>query len=207
MEAAKPLRTLDKMKSCEEATIVAIGDSLTYGWMVNKGYLDFLQEKFSEKYPAKEIQLINRGIPGDTAAGGLGRIESDVIVSNPDCVLIQFALNDAFMGYSQDQFAKNILLMIDKISQQTHADIVLVTSVWIKDPAFYSRAMAFYEQLEAIAADKGLPIARVHLYWKNKIDLGLEFRNLVQWDMVHPTVEGYKLMAEAIWEIFDIEKY
>ena len=45
-------------------------------------------------------------------------------------------------------------------------------------------------------------MARVHEYWKTKIAEGAEFSNLVQYDRVHPTVEGYRLMAEAVMEVF-----
>ena len=59
----KPFKTLEKLRAGKDVTIVAIGDSLTYGWMVSKGYLDFLKEMLSEAYPGSSFKLINKGFP------------------------------------------------------------------------------------------------------------------------------------------------
>lgn len=67
----KPLRTLEKLECGSPVTIVAIGDSLTYGWMAEKGYLDFLGDMLLSKYRKAVLRIVNRGIPGDTAQGGL----------------------------------------------------------------------------------------------------------------------------------------
>ena len=92
--------------------------------------------------------------------------------------------------------------MVDGVKSDTDAEILIITSV----PVVYERmdeiADEFYSRLEAVAEREGLPIARVHRYWMKKVDEGLEFRSLVQSDQVHPTIEGYRLMAESIMELF-----
>lgn len=183
-------------------TIVALGDSLTQGWMVRKGYIDFLEEMLVERYPRSNPSILNRGIPGDTAEGGLQRVRMDVIDENPDCALIQFALNDAFTGYSAERFRNNIQAIISNIREDTDAEIVLVTSVCLGNALEDSMANRFYSQLESLAIENELPLARVHEYWKERIAAGIEFRTLVQFDQVHPTTEGYRLMAEAIMKVF-----
>ena len=59
-------------------------------------------------------------------------------------------------------------------------------------------AYKYYDCLNDIAAGNGVPIARVHAYWEKEIAAGMDFSRLVQADRVHPTVEGYRLMAEAV---------
>lgn len=198
----KPSCTIQKLQSGNPVTLAAIGDSLTYGWMAEKGYLDFLQEMLQAAYPRARVRILNRGIPGDTAEDGLYRLGSDVISSRPDCVLIQFALNDAFSGYRPTQFEENIERMVDGILQAGDSEIVLVTSVWFEPPGEFRRAEEFYDRLRAVAERKKLPIAKVHEFWKKRIDLGADFRRLVQSDGIHPTSEGYRLMAEAVAEVF-----
>jgi lysophospholipase L1-like esterase len=46
----------------------------------------------------------------------------------------------------------------------------------------------------------------VHEYWKKKITDGIPFESLVQYDGVHPTEGGYRLMAEAVMELFEIDE-
>jgi acyl-CoA thioesterase I len=194
--------TKGKLASGEPLTIVALGDSLTQGWMVRKGYLDFLEEMLAEKFPSSRARIVNKGIPGDTAEGGLYRLTDDVISYSPDCVFIQFALNDAFSGSPVERYRLNIQTMIDRIESETDADILLVTSVALGNDAENVIAERFYGRLEELARENELPIARVHEYWRKKITEGATFRKLVQFDQVHPTVDGYRLMAEAIMEAF-----
>jgi len=199
----KPVKTIGKLKSGTRTTIVALGDSLTQGWMVRKGYIDFLEEMLRETFPESRFQLINCGIPGDTAQGGLYRLRDDVLDLNPDCIFVQFALNDAFCGYSAAQFKKHIQHIINEIRNDCDAEIVLITSGYVGNSPDTDFVGEFYRQLEILGEENGLPVARVHDYWKKRIDEDVDFETLVFGDLVHPTVAGYRLMAEAVMQLFD----
>jgi acyl-CoA thioesterase I len=198
----KPAKTIEKLKSGIPVKIAAIGDSLTAGWMARKGYLDFLQEMLQERYPDSRFSLMGSGVPGDTADFGLYRVQTDVLDHEPDCVFIQYAINDAGYGFTVSQFRDNIQGIIKKIGKAGDADIVLVTSGHLGDDGENAYVEEYYRQLEELGDKYGLPVARVHAYWKEKIDGGVDFRSLVQYDLVHPTVAGYRLMAEAIMKLF-----
>ncbi len=75
----KPEKTIENLTAGSAIELQPSGDSLTYGWMAEKGYIDFLQDMLQAKYPAATIQFINRGLPGDTAEGGLRRLKAQVI--------------------------------------------------------------------------------------------------------------------------------
>ncbi|MGZ6230008.1 MAG: SGNH/GDSL hydrolase family protein, partial [Syntrophales bacterium] len=131
----KPTRTISKLVSGTPITIVALGDSLTQGWMVSQGYIDFLKGMLRMKFPESRFKLVNSGIPGDTADSGLYRLMGDVLYYNPDCVFVQYAINDAFSGFTEQQFRNNIKGIIDKINESCNIDIVLITSGYIGDNA------------------------------------------------------------------------
>jgi acyl-CoA thioesterase I len=198
----KPARTINKLTNGIPVTIVALGDSLTQGWMVSKGYLDFLNEMLHIKFPKGRFKLINGGIPGDTADSGLSRLRWDVLHYNPDCVFIQYAINDAFSGFTEQHFKNNIKGIIDTIRENSDTDIVLITSGYIGDNEDNRHVEGYYRQLEVLGEDYGIPVVQTHEYWKKKIREGMIFGSLVQYDDVHPTEEGYRLMAEAIMDIF-----
>jgi len=198
----KPARTINKLINGIPVTIVALGDSLTQGWMVSKGYLDFLREMLPIIFPKSRFKLVNSGIPGDTADSGLSRLRWDVLHYNPDCVFIQYAINDAFSGFTEQQFKATIKGIIDKIKENGDADIVLITSGYIGDNDDNQHVEGFYRQLEILGEDYGIPVVLTHEYWKKKIREGIPFGSLVQYDGVHPTEEGYRLMAEAIQDHF-----
>ena len=171
--------------------------------MVRRGFLDFLAEMLRKAYPESRFRIVNSGIPGDTAEGGLHRLRADVLDHNPDCVLIQFALNDAFCGYGVERFGQYIQRMVEEIREDGDAEIVLVTSSYVGNNRETRFVEDFYRELENLAAVNGLPLARVHSYWKKRIGEDVEFRTLVQADLVHPTTAGYKLMAEAVMQLFE----
>ncbi len=195
------VKTKKRLTAGEAVRLIALGDSLTQGWMVRKGYLEFLAEMIGEKYPSADVTIINRGVPGDTAEGGLFRLRDEVLDCDPDAVFIQFALNDAFTGVTPARFKNTIRAIVEKVRSDTDAEILLVTSVPIvTHPAEDKMTGRFYDALADIAGEEGCAIAPVHRYWKKKIADGVDFSGLVQADEVHPTVEGYRLMAEAIME-------
>ncbi|HOW82604.1 MAG TPA: GDSL-type esterase/lipase family protein [Spirochaetota bacterium] len=198
----KPSGILQKIQSKEKITIVGLGDSLTQGWMARKGYLDFLKELLHGKYPAKRFTVINSGIPGDTAEGGLHRLSRDALDYNPDVILVQFALNDAFIGVPVDIFRNQIAGIVATIKNDSDAEAALLTSVYIREPAEYRMAKVFYDALEKVSAKENIPFARVHEYWEKAVGAGADHGRMVQYDGVHPTVDGYRLMAEAVFGLF-----
>ena len=191
-------KTRYKLQTGAHAVIVGLGDSLTYGWDVTKGYIDFIRTAIPLKYPSADFQLINQGIPGDTAVDGLYRTERDVIRYNPDLVLIQFALNDAFTGCSEERYEKGIRGIVEKIRSDTDSEILLITSVSLGTRREEELVYGFYQRLVDVSETEGVPVALVHEYWKRRISEGIDFNTLVQADQVHPTEAGYRLMAEAV---------
>lgn len=198
----KLTKSLKKLNSGEEVKIVALGDSLTYGWMTEQGFLDYLMIMITKKYPDSKFKIINRGVPGDTAKDGLRRTESDVIRLLPDLVFIQFALNDAYTGFSPADFQKNIESIILKIRENSDTEIALITSVAILNPEENKIAEEFYTKIYECGERYNLPVAEVHKYWKEKISSGIRHSILVQSDGIHPTEKGYELMAEAVFMLF-----
>ncbi|MCX8042770.1 MAG: GDSL-type esterase/lipase family protein [Desulfobacterota bacterium] len=199
----KPQATIQKLRHGIPLRWVALGDSLTYGWMVKKGYLDFLAQEITKTYPGAQLTFYNRGIPGDTAEGGLRRIGEHVLSMCPDIVSVQFALNDLFVGYTVGQFRANILKLIERIRQCSSCDILLVTSVALAHPDENDHAQAFYAALMDISQQEDIPCALVHKFWERALTSGRRWNELVQADGVHPTEEGYRLMAEAIMDVLN----
>jgi lysophospholipase L1-like esterase len=93
--------------------MVCIGDSVTHGcfetWERRDGSLggtyDFaavyhekLREGLSLLYPGAAPAVINAGVGGDNAPGGLWRLERDLLSKQPDLAVVCFGLNDVHRG-------------------------------------------------------------------------------------------------------------
>lgn len=200
-----PLKTRNKLAGDDTVVITGFGDSLTNGWLVHTGYLDHLAEMLTARYPRASVVIHNRGIPGDTAHDAYSRLARDVISDMPDCVLVQFALNDLFSGYVPDEFASHIERIVDRIVGEIDADVVIVSSVPLAPLQDEDAATPYYDILARIASKRHLTFAAVHSYWQEYCRRGNDCRSLVMIDGVHPTVKGYRIMAEAVMQVFDMK--
>ena len=81
--------------------IVALGDSLTAGLGLpsNDGFVPRLQAALSAKGVAAELE--NAGVSGDTASGGLARLDWSV-PPNTDAVILELGANDMLRGFKPE---------------------------------------------------------------------------------------------------------
>lgn len=87
--------------------IVCIGDSLTFGYSI--------PQKESWTYLLKEdlkLNLINKGINGDTSIGLLSRFFKDVLTNKPQICIIMCGTNDILSNRSVNSIIDNINIMI-----------------------------------------------------------------------------------------------
>lgn len=88
--------------------LVCIGDSLTYGYGVTR----------AERWTAlvsdvmNGVEVINKGISGDTTGGMLARFEADVLREGADTVIIMGGSNDIFFAHSIAAAKSNIMAMV-----------------------------------------------------------------------------------------------
>ena len=115
--------------------IVAIGASNTQGWYVgNQGaYPAKLQALLKAK--GIDAQVINAGVPFDTTAGMLKRIDSDV-PTGTDIVILQPGANDRrFLG-TREQRAANIAAMERRLRNRSIKVIVYDEEIPLRYYAF-----------------------------------------------------------------------
>jgi acyl-CoA thioesterase-1 len=103
--------------------IIAVGASNTHGWYVgNSGaYPAKLQELL--KAAGIDAQVVNAGVPFDTTAGMLKRIDSDV-PTGTDIVILQPGGNDRRFFGSMEQRASNIASIEQRLRSRSIKVIV-----------------------------------------------------------------------------------
>jgi lysophospholipase L1-like esterase len=82
--------------------IICFGDSLTFGTGAKEGldYPSQLSQMISQP-------IINAGVPGDTTASALARLQKDVLSKSPHIVLITLGGNDLKNRVSKDEAFAN----------------------------------------------------------------------------------------------------
>ena len=89
--------TLANRANARPLTLVALGDSLTAGYLLpqDKGFVPVLERELNAR--GHHVSLINGGVSGDTTADGLARLDW-TIPDNIDGVIVEFGANDMLRG-------------------------------------------------------------------------------------------------------------
>jgi len=161
--------------------IICFGDSLTFGTGAPPGqsYPTRLSEMIGQ-------QVINAGIPGDTTARALLRLERDVLSRSPRLVLITLGGNDLKNGVDKKDAFKNLREIVAAI--QGEGALVVIGS--IKLP-FWDRG--YEEEYEQLTDDTGALLVPDILG-------GIMGNEKLMHDTIHPNAAGYEIMADKFYQ-------
>jgi acyl-CoA thioesterase-1 len=156
--------------------IICFGDSLTYGTGAprNKSYPAQLSDLIGQP-------VINAGIPGDTTARALQRLNRDVLSHSPRIVLITLGGNDLKNGVPSNTAFQNL----NEIVRAIQAEGALVVLGGIK-MLFWDRG--YDEEYEKLAEETGAILIP-------NILNGLMGNVELMSDTIHPNAAGYEIMA------------
>ncbi len=88
----------------------AIGDSITHTGF----YTDYIYLFYATRFPDRPIDFFNCGSAGDTAKGGVARLQKDILRHKPTVATIMFGMNDVRRGlYSSKNVAPDLLAQRD----------------------------------------------------------------------------------------------
>jgi acyl-CoA thioesterase-1 len=91
-----PVRVVAEAPSAP-VTIVAFGDSLTAGYGVKASEAFPAQLQMALQAKGYKVTIVNAGVSGDTASGGLGRLDW-ALQPVPDGAILELGANDALRG-------------------------------------------------------------------------------------------------------------
>jgi len=160
--------------------IICFGDSLTFGTGAGAG-MDYPSQL------AKMIgkPVINKGIPGDTTAGALRRLNRDVLSANPGTVLITLGGNDLKNGVSKNIAFRNLKYIVETI-QARDAKVI------IGGLKFPGMGRGFGQGYEDLAQRTGATLIP-------DIFAGIVDNLNLMSDAIHPNNEGYRIIARKFY--------
>ena len=159
--------------------IVVLGDSLAFGYGAesNHGYVGVLQKRLG-------VEMINKGISGDTTRQGLDRLQKDVLDLKPALVIVELGGND----FMQKVPAEETFANLDQIITRVQAQQTPVLLIGVQSNLFGNKAAGRYRQL-ADQRHTGLVA--------NALGSILTQPDLKS-DAIHPNDKGYEVMADRI---------
>lgn len=183
-----------EQKTAEPRVIAVLGDSLTAGFGVKRAeaYPALLQQRIQAA--GWNFTVVNAGQNGDTTAGGLRRMEW-LLQRRLDVLILALGGNDGLRGIAPDVTHSNLQAMVN-LAKKNNPDIrIILAGMEISPnmgPDYITRFRAIYPDL---AKQNQLPLIPFLLDGVG----GRPEAN--QDDMIHPTADGQKIIADNVWRV------
>ena len=177
----------------QQQTIVVLGDSLAagYGLDLSESFPALLQKKIDAA--GLKFSVVNAGVSGDTSAGGLRRIDW-LLKRRVDVLVLELGGNDGLRGIPVGVTKTNLQAIIDRTKQKYPQARIVVAGMQMPPNmgADYSAAFEKIFPDLAQANNAGLvPFLLENVGGKPGLNLP---------DMIHPTADGHKVVAENVWK-------
>ncbi len=197
--------------------ILAFGDSITSGvvsipvlgairlalepW---NSYPTKLQGKLRQAYQYQAPSVINEGEAGERAADAPARLRAALARHQPDVVILMEGTND--LGAADAVEAARDELALDGIEEMLDdikaagAVAILATIAPVREsgPGIHTALVGPYNaRLRSMAASQGIQLVDVHQLLSGG---ACQPMSCIGDDNIHPTVQGYSVMADAFYE-------
>lgn len=202
-------------------TIVAFGDSVTHGAVASAEmnyetvYWNRLRKKIIEFSNYVPVNVINAGIGGVSATTSLPRMDSQVLIHNPDLIIICFGLND--VNDPLEMYISSLTEIFDK-AKKSGAEVIFMTPNMLntyvsedtaKDVFQYAGKMAEYQNngtmdlfmksAVELAEKMDVKVCDCYKIWK-EISKTQDINMLLANRINHPTTEMHELFAEELFK-------
>ena len=178
----------------ERQTIVVLGDSLAagYGLDLSEAFPALLQKKIDAA--GLKFSVVNAGISGDTSAGGLRRIDW-ILKRRLDVLVLELGGNDGLRGIPVGVTRTNLQSIIDRTKQKYPQAQIVVAGMQMP-PNMGAEYNAAFEKIfpDLAKANHAALVPFLLDGVGGKPELNLP-------DMIHPTAEGHKVVAENVWKV------
>lgn len=216
-------------------SVVFLGDSVTHGcFEIHRGknhpievvcdfdavYHNQFKKMLNVLFPYSPINVINAGISGDSAEGGLARLERDVLNYTPNLVVVCYGLNDSNGGSEKIKDYKEALYEIFSTFKKQDIEAIFMTpnmkNTYISpllDPFFVDIAKRemesqisgmfnkYLDEARLVCKDLNIPVCDCYNKWKKLYEKGVDTTLLLSNYINHPTRKMHKLFAMSLIEL------
>jgi acyl-CoA thioesterase-1 len=170
--------------------IVCLGDSITWGFPFGPqdSWVAMLQKEL-------QVEIINRGINGNTTSDMLHRFDRHVLQVGPTHLILMGGINDVVGQESYEVIVRNLQMMIDKALAA--GIIVILGTPTAVDYAPWERSlMRLRDWIHQTADQLQLKVIDFHQAFYDS--QGQLLTELLLPDGGHPARSGYQAMFEQI---------
>ena len=202
------------MTTQKKTRVVFFGDSITQAAVQPNGYIRQIDTLLQQKGLADQYELIGAGISGNKVYDLYLRMDSDVVMKNPDVVFIYIGVNDVWhkstsgTGTDAIKFERFYTAIIKKL-QAKNIKLILVTPATIGERKDYVNQqdgdLNFYSDLiRKLAKDNNCKLVDLrsifHEYDAQNNPENKD-RGILTSDGVHLNPTGNKFVAEKMLDV------
>jgi acyl-CoA thioesterase-1 len=175
--------------------LVAYGTSLTAG-DGGREWVNSVSNTLNKKYNNNLITF-NAAKSSMWSWWGLENLKDSVISRKPDAVIIEFAMNDAFVDYNTSlrQAKRNLNYMINRIKIYNPKCEVILQTMNIPINVHADKRpdiLAYYQVYREIAAERKLLLIDHYPHWRKILDKGKDVYLKYVPDGIHPDAKSAK---------------
>ena len=172
---------------------------------------------------AEEVEVINAGIGGHNSRNLLKRLDSDVLAHRPDVVVLMVGSNDMLNSGNSvplGEYEKNLDTLAKRIDR-AGAKLMLTTIppchvpylLERHEPDFFgsegpaAKIARANGAIHRLAKSQEIPLVAIHAVFAALGNVGVSPKSLIRneansgsRDGVHPTPEGYRVLATAVFQ-------
>lgn len=182
----------------QELTISFLGGSITQGSLSSTPetcYAFRVYQWFARTFPQASFHYVNAGIGGTDSLYGVSRAVSDLLMYQPDFVVVDFSVNDIDLPFRKETY-EGILRRV--LSWPSAPAVVLLCNI------YYDTGLTAEDDHVEIGEHYGVP----HVSIRDSIYKDLHAgryarRELLSPDGLHPNDFGHELVASEITKLLD----
>ena len=185
----------NKVNSWTEINILALWDSLTYWYNLEKedSYPSQLEVKLQENW--YKYNIINLWINWNTSKQLFDRIDNILEDNVADIAILTIWWNDWLRKQSVSDMKENILAIIDKLEKKNVH--IVFTGVKLPILLWWNYSSSFERVYEEISEEKNVYFYPSFLEW-----IWLSAENNMS-DNIHPTAKWYTIISNNIYEFLE----
>lgn len=167
------------------ATVAILGDSLSYGTGAAKG----------QDYPSLLAantgwNIINAGMPGDTSADGLERLQDLLDSHEIDLLIVELGGNDFLRRMPEAETMNNLKSILTEIKANNIQPLLVAIPEFSPIGAAVG-SLSDHRMYEQLAKETDTPLIE-------DIFSDVLAKNALKSDPIHPNAEGYRLIEENL---------
>ncbi len=200
----------DSITDCGRGRISADGIEPSLG----NGYVGILGTTLQRRFPELKIQVINKGISGNTTRDLKKRWQKDVLDIAPNWLCIMIGINDVWrsfdrpdnpeFGVSLEEYEANLEELIIAAKPVVKSGIVLATPYFIepnREDKMRATMDLFSAAVKRLSAKHNLLIADSQAPFDKVLET--QYPMYFCSDRVHPNEKGHRLLAGMLLNLFE----